>query len=102
MVAAVLYLQYGARVIFETVDELRRGFLHRHDVVDQYARGCLQEIGRVAPGVEFFLIADNAVYFGHLSIGFRLYLRGAAGNDDLGVRMFPPRPADRLTRLPHR
>ena len=47
MVAAVLHLQHGARAAFEGIDELRRGFLHRHDVVDDHARRPGQEIAPV-------------------------------------------------------
>ena len=39
MIAALLHLHEGARAAVEARDQMRRGLAHRHDVVDDDARG---------------------------------------------------------------
>ena len=54
------------------------------------------------PGVEFFLVADDAIDFRHGGEMSRLGLRRAAGDDDARVRPLALDAADGLARLPHR
>ena len=112
MVAAVLHLHEGAGAASKAVDQVRRGFPDRHDVVDQdffFAFGA----ERVTPGKhgagvgpcggpQLLLIAEHAVDLGHRGKRCGLGLRGTAGDDDAGTRPLAPQLADRLPRLPRR
>src|SRR5665213_2086581 len=96
VVAAVLHLHESARMAREHVDAMRRHGARRHDVADSNTRAF-----RPRPRIELFLVAQDAVDFGHGGKGFRIGLRRAAGDDDLPLRLFTPDAANRLPRLAH-
>ena len=96
MVAAVLHLNESARPAFEALDQMRRRLAHRHDVVD---RDGAVLAGPETRRFELFLIADNAVDFGHGGVTLGIDLRRAAGDNDLGVGVLAPGAPDRLARL---
>ena len=76
----------------------------RHDVVDaDLVRRIDTEIRQAAIGlgVQLVVVADDEIDLGHGGEGGGLGLRGAAGDDDAGIRVFAPRLADRLARLAH-
>ena len=105
MIAAVLHLNEGAHMPVYVLHHLRRGGLDAHDIVDEqlfFRRNA--EIGQRTIGGAFQLlfIAQHRIHLGHLGKGLLLGLGGAAGNDDTGMRIVPPRPADGLACLAHR
>lgn len=95
-----------------SVDQVQGLFAHRHDVVDRdLLAGSDAEIGParqglagLAPGLGLHLlvIADDPVDLRHGGEDLGLGLRGAAGDDDAGGRVFALQPADRLPRLASR
>src|SRR3546814_11712306 len=96
VVAALLHLDEGARAFGEAGDELRRGLLHRHDVVHGDARRLrIKKTLRA----QLLLVAEHAVDLGHGGEALRVDLGRAAGDDDLRVGVLAPRLADRLARL---
>ena len=91
VVAAVLHLhEHPRQAGLETVEQMRRHLLDRHDVGDRDLLACLdtkariERRARVAPGLAAHLvvIADDAIDLGHFGKHFRLRLRRAAGDDD--------------------
>src|SRR5262249_16498816 len=82
MIAAVLALQHSTGAALETVDELRRGLAHAHDVVDADAFVRSQAEVRVGCGQELLLIADNGIDLGHIGEAPRLDLRRTSCHDD--------------------
>src|SRR5215472_5957601 len=104
VVAAVLHLHEGARqAVPETIDEMRRHLLHRHDVADGHllARVDVERRARFAPGTASHLVvvADDAIDLAHVAEHFRLRLRRAAGHDDAGIGLRALEPADGLPCL---
>ncbi len=104
MVAAVLHLDEGARPALDGVDHVAGGLAHREDVVDARLLGVVDaEIRQRAIGVrlQLLLIAEHEVDLVHGDEILRLGLRGAAGDDDAGGRVFAAGLADRLLGLAH-
>ena len=96
MVASVLDLDECACPALDAVDDVRTHCPHRHDVGDGDFPG-----RSPGPGVEFFLVADDAVDLGHCSETLGLCLRRATGDDDALMRPLALQAADRLPCLPH-
>src|SRR5690606_36008208 len=104
MVAAILYLHEGPGASVHALDEMAGSLAHAHNVVDLHLviERRAKDHGRVTFGLELVVIADNEVDFFHVAEGAGLGLGSAAGNDDTGVRMVPPRLAHGLLGLPDR
>ena len=81
MIAPVLHLHISACALGETIDQMRRGLLHVHDVGDFDARMRAAECVRL----HFLGIADDAADFRHRRKPGGIDLRGAAGHDDFRV-----------------
>src|SRR3546814_4538038 len=67
----------------------------RHECVDAHRLAGWSEAARV----QLLAVADHPVDLGHRRIGRWIYLRRAAGDDNLGVRAPAARTADRLPCL---
>ena len=111
MIAAVLHLHEGARqAALETVDQMRRHLLHRHDVGDRDLvaaryRSRMSNAARASrqasPRILSSLPSTRSTSAMSANI-VGLRLRRAAGDDDARVGALPLQPADRLPRLRHR
>ncbi len=105
VIAAVLHLHEGPRVPFKAVDQMERGIVHRREIVDDdfFLGGDAEIEGafQIDPGRGrvFRKISEYAINLGHRGERSGLGLGGAAGNDDLGVRVLPLQAADGLARL---
>src|SRR6266571_5473883 len=103
VVAAVLHLHEGTRPAGECFDQMRRGVLHRHDVVDDRFRRTrnIERGARFRPARrrQLLAIAEHAVGLGHGGERLRLGLRGAAGHDDFCPRAAAPERPYFLPRL---
>ena len=108
MVASVLHLDEGARMLVEAFDHEMRGLARRHDVADDglVARRDAERArhGRIGPclGAHLLDIADHAIDLVHGAEALRLDLSGAARDDNGCVWLFAPDAADRLARLARR
>ena len=80
------------------VDHVRGGLAHAHDVVDAHLLGRDAEIRQRAVGgaFSFSSLPSTRSTSSMAAKARRLGLRGAAGDDDAGVRVVAPRLADRL------
>ncbi len=112
VIAAVLHLDEGAALALDPVDQVRRRFPHRHDVVDddlffpaeaERRRG-FEMRARRAPGraVELLGIAEHAVDLDHAGEGLGLGLGGATGDDDARIGPLALEAPNGLARLAHR
>ncbi len=109
MIAAILDLHGRARVAFDAIDQMQRGFACRHDVVDDdlFFRADAEmppsNARRVSAqaDIELLGIADHAIDFRHGRECRGLGLRRAAGDDDARLRILAAQFADRLPRLTH-
>ena len=96
MITAVLHLDEGPHPALEAGDQMRRGVAHHHDIADPHpAAAGLREGVRI----ELFTVAEHKIDLGHGGVAVRVYLDGAAGDDDAGVGRLSPGAADRLARL---
>ena len=102
MIAALLDLQESAGMAREAGDAAGADPLGLHDLVDsQPGRGAQGHPGET-PGVQFFLVAQDVIHFGHGGEGLRIELGRAAGDDDARQGIALTVLADFLTRLAHR
>src|SRR5439155_1365351 len=82
VIAALLDLQESAGMAREAGDAAGADPLGLHDLVDsQPGRGAQGHPGET-PGVQFFLVAQDVIHFGHGGEGPRIELGRAAGDDD--------------------
>src|SRR5262249_36872699 len=96
MIASILHLDECARPSFDAVDRVRSHRFDRHNV--RYG----DLVGRnPGSGVEFFLVADNAVDLRHGGKIRSLCLGSTPGHDNALVRLFALEAADCLPRLAH-
>ncbi len=102
MVAAVLNLHIGAGARAEAVDHMGRRLGDAHDVVDLDAFAAIHGKASERLGLHFFAVADDVIDFAHVGKALWLDLRGAACDDDAGIRVFAPRPADHLVGVANR
>ena len=90
VIAAVLHLHERARTPGKAVDQMRGGFLHRHDVVDDRFLGAGDvEFGagsRPSGCAQLLHVAEYPIRLGHGRECPRLGLCRAAGDDDLRQR----------------
>ena len=102
MIAAILDLHEGPRPLAESIDQMQRRLLDRHDVVDENFFLIEQPALQLPPrrSRRFLGIADHQVDRLQPGEGLRVDLGRAAGHDDSCRRMRAPRPADGLARLP--
>ena len=104
MVAAILHLDERAHMAVDVPDHLRRRRLDAHDVVDPellFSRNAEIRQAAIGGARQLLLVAEHGIDLRHRGEGLLFRLRGAAGNDDAGMRMVAPRPADRLAGLAH-
>src|SRR5215471_1387320 len=109
MVAAILHLHVGAGAALDALDQVPRGFLHRHDVVDSdllvqadaKIRGAGEHASCFRPDVatHFYVVSNHAIDFRHGGETVRTGLRRAPGDDDPHLRALALEPTDGLTRL---
>src|SRR5579872_1227219 len=103
VIAAVLHLHKSARPAGESIDEMRRCFFYRHNVVDdRFGRTLDRKSGpRLHPtgSGELLPVAKDAIGFGHGRECLRLRLRRTAGHDDFGLRTAAAQRPDGLPRL---
>ncbi len=87
----------------EPVDQVARGFGHRHDVIDPHAFGIAYEIGCLNPGCggHFFAVAENQIDLAHGRKPMRFGLRRATGDDHPRGRVRAPEVADFLLAFAH-
>ena len=97
MVAAILNFHIGPGAVLEPIDQMTGGLPHAHNVIDPDPTfgGCY---GIGAPR-RLFRITQDKVDLGHGRKRRRIDLCRAAGDNQAGVRAFPPCLANGLTRL---
>ena len=103
MIAAILDLDEGARVILEAGHEMRRRFLHGHDIGDANAGRIFVVAAKdEAFGLHFLVVAENAIHFRHGCELAGRNLGGAARHDDPGPGPLAPETPDGLAGLAFR
>ncbi len=91
MVAALLDLQKGADPALEAVDQMGGGLIEVRRLDPRRV---------IALRLQFCAVAEYPVDLRECSVALWGDLGGAAGDDDLRLRIPAPSPADRLSRLP--
>src|SRR5215472_12170025 len=109
MIAAILHLHVSTGASLDALDQVTRGFLHGHDIVDRdlfmHADAEIGNTGKNAsrfnPDVvaHFDIVSDDTIDFRHGGEAIRAGLRGAAGDDDSHPRALALEPPDGLARL---
>src|SRR5262249_33206857 len=99
VIATILDLQKSTRATFGIVDELRRRFPHRENVIDAHTLGGGHAEIPIIRSFELFEIAENEIDLRHLRIGTRVDLRRTSRDDDLRRWIGPTAAANGLPRL---
>ena len=84
VITAVLNLYISPCPCGKAINQMTRGFGHRHDIIDFDFFGIPYQIpghSRPCRRLHFFIIADHGVYFGHLCKAVWINLRRASGHD---------------------
>ena len=105
MITAILHLHKRPRPTLNRIDQVACGLTHAHDIVDAHLLCVIDAEIRQCPVVvcsQFLLIAEHEIDLSHRGEIIRRRLRGTAGDDNARIRLFTPRLADRLARLPYR
>ena len=101
MIATILHFEIGPAPAAKTRNHVSGSLADRGNIIDLHPRQIICSDLQKRTGDDFLCVADHEIGLVHPGEGLRLYLRGAAGYDNLRGGPLAAHLPYRLAGLPH-